>query len=198
MVIFPIKLDHTQDYEAEESWTSSMYNKLVEKEIVDISRFVQLTSTGPARLTNQFPRKGCIRVDSDADLVVWDPMRATEQAEHVLVAGRIVVSDGQLRPMARAGQLTSLPRCAARPEGCRQVREPLVNRLDCPGSAAAPGSGGGQESPRGGRRSGWDRRKASSTPNEIFDKELGIHQRPRSAHGVKNQQDSTFTVKTFF
>lgn len=188
-----------------------VYDELVGKEVVDISKFVELTSTNPAKLMNLFPRKGCISVDSDADLVIWDPMKGHEAisdtdrrnfkvpkdstvygvAEHVMVGGRVVVSDAQVRPMARCGAFTALAAAKAREEGCRQVRKPL-QRLDCPGNVVVVA-----ESPKSGRRTAWDKRKGSA-PTEIFDKELGIHQRPRSAHGVKNQQDSTFTVKTFF
>jgi len=200
-----------EDVEECEAWTTVVYDELVGKEVVDISKFVELTSTNPAKLMNLFPRKGCISVDSDADLVIWDPMKGHEAisgtdrrnfkvpkdstvygvAEHVLVGGRVVVSDAQVRPMARCGAFTALAAAKAREEGCRQVRKPL-QRLDCPGNVVVVA-----ESPKSGRRTAWDKRKGSA-PTEIFDKELGIHQRPRSAHGVKNQQDSTFTVKTFF
>lgn len=42
---------------------------------IGLERFVELTALNPARLYGMFPRKGCIRVGSDADLAIWDPGR---------------------------------------------------------------------------------------------------------------------------
>ncbi|MBE9182164.1 dihydropyrimidinase [Oculatella sp. LEGE 06141] len=48
---------------------------------ISLNRFVQLTSTAPAKMFGLFPHKGTIAVGSDADLVLFNPNRS-----HVLSA----------------------------------------------------------------------------------------------------------------
>jgi dihydropyrimidinase len=51
---------------------------------IGLERFVDLTAANPARLYGLYPRKGCIRVGSDADLAVWDPEREVVVTQGVL------------------------------------------------------------------------------------------------------------------
>jgi dihydropyrimidinase len=82
-------------------------------------RWVQITSTAPAKLFGMYPRKGAVAVGSDADLVIYDPNRTrviSAQSHHMNVdyscyegrtvqgASDIVMSRGSV--VVRNGEFT--------------------------------------------------------------------------------------------
>ena len=177
---------------------SLVYTELVVPEKLDISRFVDLTSSNPAKLLNLYPTKGCLQIDSDADIVIWDPMRSMTLSsttttafkvgkgsevfgvpEFVLLGGTVVVADSQLRSINRLGTYLAPPAHSA---AQRETGRPAVQRVDRPGCLNQKV-----------KKKPWDKKKCVSQ-GEIFAKEMGIHQRPLSAHGVRNQNDSTFST----
>jgi dihydropyrimidinase len=99
---------------------------------LSLNRFVELTSTTPARIFGMYPRKGEIAAGSDADLVLWDPkalytisaathhMRVdysmfegynvTGNARTVLSRGEVIVDGGQF--LGKPGRGNYLKRTA--------------------------------------------------------------------------------------
>jgi len=113
-----------------ETRMSLVYDGGVRAGRISLNRFVELTSTSPAKIFGLFPRKGTIAPGSDADLVVFDPNRTvtlaaktlhmkvdynpyegrqvTGAADTVLSRGRLVIEDGQF--VGRAGRGSFLKR----------------------------------------------------------------------------------------
>lgn len=95
------------------------------------SEFVAITSANAAKLFNIYPRKGCVAVGADADLVVWDPAATktlsvktqkslgdfnifegrtvTGVPSHTVSRGELVYVQGDLRVTAGAGQYVKRP-----------------------------------------------------------------------------------------
>jgi dihydropyrimidinase len=108
-----------------ETRMSLLYDGGVAGGRISLNRFVELTSTSPAKIFGLFPRKGTIAPGSDADIVIFDPGRkhtlsakthhmkvdynpyegrqVTGAAETVLCRGRVIVENGKFTGKAGAG-----------------------------------------------------------------------------------------------
>lgn len=88
-----------------------LYDGGVTRNRLSLNRFVQLTSTAPAKLFGLFPRKGTIAVGSDADIVLFDPnerwtIKASEghsRVDYTLFEGRQVT--GRVKKVFLRGKL---------------------------------------------------------------------------------------------
>ena len=112
-----------------ENRMSLIYHHGVNGGRIDVNRFVELTSTAPARIFGMFPRKGTIAIGSDADIVIFDPQRevtisssdpqthhmnidysayegfrARGYTETVLSRGRVIIDKGEYVGSAGDGQ----------------------------------------------------------------------------------------------
>ncbi len=82
----------------------------VRKNGMSLNRFVEITSTAPAKLFGLFPKKGTIAVGTDGDIVLFDPdeqwtIRSAEQhtrADYSLFEGRSVI--GRVKKVFLRGQ----------------------------------------------------------------------------------------------
>jgi dihydropyrimidinase len=50
-----------------------MFDGGVNEKRISLNRWVEITSTAPAKMFGMYPRKGTIAAGSDADILIWDP-----------------------------------------------------------------------------------------------------------------------------
>ena len=67
-----------------ETRMSLVYDGGVRTGRISLNRFVELTSTSPAKIFGLFPRKGTIAPGSDADIVIFDPEKTTRLSVNTL------------------------------------------------------------------------------------------------------------------
>jgi dihydropyrimidinase len=87
-----------------------VFEGAVLKHGMSINRFVEITSTAPAKLFGLFPKKGTIAIGTDGDIVLFDPterwtIRAAEhhsRMDHTLYEGRPVT--GRVKKVFLRGQ----------------------------------------------------------------------------------------------
>ena len=121
-----------------------LFDAAVTQGRLGLERFVELTSTAPAKLYGLYPKKGALAVGADADITVWNPNKTVRLSaammhdrtgytpyegrlvkgwpETVLSRGRIVVRDDALHVAPGSGRF--LPRAAG--EAAKPLGRPSV------------------------------------------------------------------------
>ena len=103
-----------------------LFSEGVKKGRISLNKFVELTSTNAAKIFGMFPRKGCLGIGADADIVIFDPEKkhaisaethhmnvdysayegweVTGKVETVLSRGKIAIENGDLKISKGHGQ----------------------------------------------------------------------------------------------
>src|SRR5919201_1183990 len=109
-----------------ENRMSLVFNGGVAQGRISLNRFVEITSTNPAKIFGLFPKKGTIAVGSDADIVIFDPneemtisaknhhmrvdysayegMKVRGVTKTVLSRGRVIIEEGKYVGKAGYGE----------------------------------------------------------------------------------------------
>jgi len=103
-----------------------VFNEMVSNRRFDVTKFVEWTSTNPAKIYGLYPKKGTLAVGSDADIAIWDPKKSVTFSDKmvkdksgytpwkgrtvkgwpttVLLRGEVLVSDNKLHARPGSGQ----------------------------------------------------------------------------------------------
>lgn len=103
-----------------------LFSEGVKKGRISLHRFVEVLCTNPAKIFGMHPRKGCIAVGADADIVIFDPNKkhqlsakshhmnvdysayegweVTGKCETVLLRGKIAIDQGEVHIKRGYGQ----------------------------------------------------------------------------------------------
>src|SRR6185436_17127254 len=103
-----------------------LFSEGVKKGKISLNKFVELTSTNPAKIFGMYPKKGTIGIGSDADLLIFDPeekhvisskthhmnvdysayegFELTGKCKTVLLRGKVAIDKGQVKIKKGYGQ----------------------------------------------------------------------------------------------
>ena len=125
-----------------------VFDEMVSNGRFDVSKFVEWTSTNPAKIYGLYPKKGTIAIGSDADIAIWDPKKSVTFTDKtvkdragytpwkgrtvkgwpttVLLRGEVLVADEKLK--AKPGSDNSSPARPAKPPSRSADRRSSLTR----------------------------------------------------------------------
>ncbi len=103
-----------------------LYSEGVNKGKISVNKFVEVLCTNPAKIFGMYPKKGCIAIGSDADIVIFDPnekhsisakthhmnvdysgyegWECTGKCKQVLLRGKVAIDNGEVQIEKGYGQ----------------------------------------------------------------------------------------------
>ena len=145
--------------------------------------------------------------NSAADFNIFEGQNVTGVASTVLIGGKVVVFERNMNPSTRNGAIISAPAFPPTLYDAiqdldesqevvkveRSVPSDLVDGKQAQATnengnvngTQKAGESFGVTTPRGG---------GGGAQTAVMNKNLGVYQRPMSAHGIRNQNDSTFSL----
>ena len=184
---------------------SVIWEKGVHSGIIDPCRFVAITSTTAAKIFNIYPRKGCIALNSDADIVIWNPnktrtisakthhqavdfnifegMECHGVPEYVIVNGRVCVDDEQVKVVQGHGKYIETP-----------VFPPFVYDIENASKLKPTNNGVANDVSLSHHTPKDEDRKVCPTPTLPDSSVATPSCRGQRPDGQRNLQDSTFSI----
>jgi dihydropyrimidinase len=105
---------------------SIIYTYGVEKNLISIEKLVELLSTNAAKIFGLYPKKGIIQIESDADLVIYNPypdyllrakdlhmstdfnpfegMKLKGKVKMTILRGKVIVEESEFKGASGDGQ----------------------------------------------------------------------------------------------
>ena len=207
-----------QGHNGVEERLAVLWDKVVFEEKSTASKFVALSSSNAAKMMSLYPQKGRIEAESDADVIIWNPnnLRTISSKaefeskadvnvlegvtlhgapEMVIANGKVVMFEYEMNPALVAE--AKVLECAPFPSILYDQVQDLDNHDKVVGVQRDDNKNEDDEevdeNNKNDENFGLTTPRKSSEP-PVLNKRLGVYQRPMSAHGIRNQQDSTFSL----
>jgi len=130
---------------------------------------------------------------SRAEFNVFEGITVSGSPEFVICAGKIVVAEGQTN--SSPGSAEYIPNSSHPPVVYDKLPEPQQPRkVDRGAVASCDNMDGGHDNGHGSNAEFGLTCPRGYRGAQVLNKQLGIYQRPLSAHGIRNQNDSTFSL----
>ncbi|CAB4062104.1 unnamed protein product [Lepeophtheirus salmonis] len=147
-----------------------------------IEDFVKISSSNAAKLLGIYPQKGRMKKGSDADITIINPKNIKKISSKTQTSTK---SDFNIFQGMKVHGIPEVSRRLEKYIKCSPFPKYIYNHVNDYESSSNQPDDFGLTTPR-----------SHSDAAPVMNTRLGIYQRPVSAHGIRNQQDSTFSLSS--